>query len=194
MFGLPKKLIWIIVAAAVLTVCLITPLVIAKYFKESAPMMSTFRPSTYGNPTIEESVLTDTDGFKYKTNVAVRADNAGYAVYVRLAVIAVWQDGAGNVYGQQPFAGTDYSIEYNDTNWQYRSADGYYYCTSPVQSGALSPAFIDGTHKIKQLKAGPNGYSLHVKLLAQTVQAVGTTDANDIIPAIYDAWGVYFED
>ena len=191
---MPKKRKWIIAAVAVVFVCLLTQIVSAKYFKASAPLTSPFYPSPYGTPSIEENVLTDTDGFKYKTDVAVRADTTGHAVYVRLAVIATWQDGAGNVYGQQPFVGTDYSLEYNTAAWQYHSASGYYYCTTPVQSGALSPAFIDDAHKLKQLQAGPEGYTLHVELLAQTIQAVGTTDADDIIPAIYDAWGVFFED
>ena len=194
MSKVPKQNKTAVIAAALTALCLITMTVAAKYIKASNVLSGAFIPSPYGAPSVAETVITDPlDGFKYKTDVAVQADDTDYAVYVRLALIISWKDSAGDVYGEQPFSGTDYTLVYNTDDWLYDSVSGYYYCTSPVESGALSPAFMDADEgqMLKQIKTGPEGYTLNVEILAQTVQAVGTTDAGTPIePAIYDAWGI----
>jgi len=192
---MPRKRMRTVALAVSVLVCLIVlaAAVYARYIKGSNPLEETFTPSPYGSPSVEEELLTDTDGFRYKTNVAVRADDTGYAVYARLALVLTWRDGSGRVYGEQPHPGYDYQLEYNTADWRYNSADGYYYCTSPVGSGSLSPAFIGDGQKLKQLRAGPAGYTLHAEIAAQTIQAVGTTDAGTPpLPAYYHAWGFDF--
>ncbi len=194
MSKVPKQRKLTVVAAALAALCLITMTVAAKYIKSSGVLSGVFTPSPYGHPTVVENVITDpSDGFKYKTGVAVQTDDTAYAVYVRLALVISWKDDNGDVYGEQPFQDTDYTLVYNTDDWRYDSAGGYYYCTTPVESGALSPAFIDADEDqmLKQIKAGPEGYTLHVEILAQTIQAVGMTDVGTPVePAIYDAWGV----
>ena len=191
---MPKQRKWLIAATALVLACLVTLAVAAKYIKASNVLSNAFVPSPYGNPSIEEDLLMDdADGFQYKTNVAVQTDATDYAVYVRLALILTWQDGSGRVYGEQPFLGTDYTLVYNTTDWRYDSASGYYYCTAPVDSNTLSPYFMDAAQgqMLKQIQAGPEGYTLHVEIQAQTIQAVGVTDTGTPVkPAIYDAWGI----
>ena len=62
---------------------------------------------------------------------------------------------------------------------------GFFYYRSRISSGSTSP-LID---ECRQLKAAPDGYALHVQIISQTVQALGTTDSGNV-PAVTDAWGV----
>ena len=81
-------------------------------------------------------------------------------------------------------AGTDYSISYNEDDWFLE--DGFWYCVSPITSGT-SPVLIKECTPVSGRT--PEGYSLSVEILAQTVQALGSTDGTDI-PAAQNAWGV----
>lgn len=176
--------------AAFLLICTTAGLAAAKYIGSSNKLDNGFVPARYDSPVITEELLIDTDGYKYKTNVGVTAADNGYPVYARVSLIVTWQDSSGNVFGQQPIINTDYSLEYNDTDWIYRSEDGFYYLRSKLAGGAASAPLINAGQKLKQLNPAPAGYNMNVEILAQTIQAVGNTDANDNTTAVFEAWGI----
>lgn len=139
-----------------------------------------------------DPVINETFADNKKTNVTVDVGNPGYAVYVRAAIVATWQDGTGGVHWQKPESGAsvednpDYVLNWNETDWFYNENDGYYYLKTMVPSGE-TPVLIRECYPVKAAPA--SGYQLNVNIIAQTVQAKGCTDANDI-PAVTDAWGV----
>lgn len=145
---------------------------------------NTFTPETAVRPSIAETMTNNE-----KTNVSVDVGDPGYAVYVRAAVVITWKDAHGNVLGKAP-QDNAYDIEYNDSEWFEH--DGFWYCKSMVTSGE-SPVLIKRCNPL----AGhtPEGYGLNVEIVAQTIQALGTTDVDEShpkeIPAVQDAWGVY---
>ena len=112
---------------------------------------------------------------------AVNVGDPGYSVYVRSVIVVTWQDADGKVLGQAPVRNTDYSLELN-TDWFEHA--GFYYYRKPISNGAVSPV-----KSFQQLKEN-EGYTLHVEIVAQTIQALGTTDGNNPIPAVTDAWGI----
>lgn len=140
----------------------------------------------------DPAVLEDNFTGNSKTNVKVDVGNPGYAVYVRAAVVVTWKDENGNVLGSLPIAGTDYSIDYNEDDW-FKAGDGFYYHRAPVaydgkdDTSKLTKNLINSCTPISGRT--PAGYGLNVEIIAQTIQAVGTTDV-DNIPAVEAAWGI----
>lgn len=77
-------------------------------------------------------------------------------------------------------------MQINDTDW-FQGSDGYYYYLYRVNSGGVTNELIESR---KQTSEPPvKGYALHVAVIAQTIQALGSTDENDI-PAVTDAWEI----
>jgi hypothetical protein len=120
------------------------------------------------------------DGVKSDVKVENTSD---IDVYIRAAIIISWVDENGAVYAQAPSEG-DYSIKLGD-GWK-EGDDGYYYCKSPVQAGKLSPVLIDSCSPVDG--KAPEGYNLQVTILAEAIQAVGTTA--DGTSAMESAWDV----
>ena len=117
-----------------------------------------------------------------KSNVSienVKTDNAVDA-YIRAEIVVTWQDNEGNVYGQLPVAGTDYTIGFNlssntDTNggeW-VASTDGFYYWTMPVAPGAKTGFLIKTCAPIAD--KAPKGYHLCVEVISTAIQTVPTS-------------------
>lgn len=144
----------------------------------------------------EDPAINETFANNIKESVSVNVGQTGYSVYVRVAIVVTWQDDNNNVYAQKPVEGTDYSISLktgDDGAW-FAGEDGFYYHKAPVESGMNTEVLINSC---RQLTAAPDGYSLHVEIIAQTIQAAGTTDPDsngDSVPAVTDAWGVTVTD
>lgn len=136
----------------------------------------------------EDPEIVETFENNEKTNVTVNVGNTGYAVYVRAAVVVTWKDEYGHVMAMAPVAGTDYTIDYG-TDWLL-GGDGFYYYKYPVpdESTTNTTSNLIDLCKPKEGRA-PEGFGLNVEIIAQTIQALGTTDAGDM-PAVTDAWGV----
>lgn len=99
----------------------------------------------------------------------VKIKNTGdTAAWIRAAVVVTWQDAAGNVYGQMPVAGQDYTVWTPGTNW-VKGSDGFYYYTKPVPANQATPnALIES---IKPIVASPaDGYYLTVEILGSGIQ------------------------
>ncbi len=176
--------------AAILTAVIILASAGAVYAYLSASSGSVNNQFTADQPT-HPSVLGEFAGTE-KKNVKVDVGDPDYAVYVRAAIVATWEktvDGERHVYAvpptgsQEPGVG-DYYLDWNESDWFFY--DGYYYLKTMIISGA-TPNLIDLCF---QQKAAPEeGYSLNVRIIAQTIQALGTTDDGDI-PAVTYEWGV----
>ena len=183
----PRKLTWLAAALLILAAVGVCIGGVAAYLSATTgPVVNTFTPDTAGQPTILETFENNV-----KSNVAVDIGTPGYAVYVRVAIVATWQKN-GAIHWEKPVGGTvddtdiDYVLDWNDADWFYNPNDGFYYCKAMVNSGQDTAVLIKECY---QKQKGPDGYSLHVEIIAQTIQALGSTDDGDT-PAVTDAWGV----
>lgn len=97
--------------------------------------------------------------------------------FIRCAVVVNWIDSKNNIWAVPPTEGTDYSISYSDTQVQ-KLGDYYYYL------GAIAPEY-NFPIIVKQLQ-DKVGYTLHVQILAESIQSVPNT-------AVQTAWGVIYD-
>lgn len=165
-----KNMIW---AGLLLTLALVAAAsgsVFAYLSNQTGPVTATMMPATDADPSASINATTK--------EVAVNVGDPGYAVYVRTAVVVTWENGT-NVYATAP----TYTVTCGD-NW-FRQGDFYYY-KLPISSGNTSALTVACTEE------APVGYTLHVEVISQTIQAQGTTDSGDV-PAVTDAWGVTVE-
>ena len=120
-----------------------------------------------------------------------------YSMYVRVAVSVYWLSDSNSIYAHAPVEGQDYSIAFNTTDWFYE--DGFYYYKIPAtpQGTVLNKTSGKTTVLVSDFAtlptanvptdAGGDEYSLKLTMVAQTIQAKGTTDVGNI-PAVEDAW------
>ena len=169
---------------AILAICMVSALTLAAY----AYLSNSFGPvdNQFGAASDPAPSIAETFEGNMKTDVAVDVGDPGYAVYVRAVIVVTWEDGSGNILAQKPVAGTDYSMELMvGAGKDWFEKDGFFYYRSGISSGSTSPLIAE----CRQLKDAPDGYALHVQIISQTVQALGTTDSGNV-PAVTDAWGV----
>lgn len=138
----------------------------------SGPVVNEFTPVNV-TPSVTES-------FDHKVKKDVQIKNSGNIdAYIRAMVIITWQNTEGQVLATLPQA-DDYNISWG-TGWDRDTSDGFYYHTTKVAPGSLTSVLIEES---KPLKAAPvEGYTLHVEILAQSIQAQPTT-------AVTNSWGV----
>ena len=113
---------------------------------------------------------------------SVSVGETNYSVYVRAAIVVTWKDSEGAILATAPVEGTDYTIA-SGAKWTPDS-DGFYYYNEAVRSGQSTDALITSVSPIRN--APEEGYSLSVDVVAQTIQAKGTTVGGT--KAIVDAW------
>lgn len=124
--------------------------------------------------------------FNGKIKKDVKIQNTGdIPAYIRAKVVVTWKDEDGNVYGQAPIEETDYSIQYNETDWKQ---DGdYWYYDEPVapvtENNCCTPVLIHSCSPIADQT--PEGYNLSVEILAEAIQS---EPHNESLSAIKDAW------
>lgn len=125
-----------------------------------------------------------------KSDVAVK--NSGSApAYLRVAVDIYWQDKDGARLWDEPVEGTDYAILWGGvsnasttssaSSW-VRSADGFYYWTSPVAPLGKTGVLIKSVSEKKT-----DGKNLVVDISTQAIQS--TPD-----DAVKEAWGCTVND
>lgn len=184
----PQKTWLPILIIVIALIAVMSALVAAKYIKNAGDLVNKFSPADSVPPEIIEKF--EESGNTVKEDVYFKIDDkAEYPVYVRAAIVITWQNEKGTVYFSKPET-ADYTLVLNTTYWEKKS-DGFYYYSEPVESGGETPILID---ECKQINPAPaEGYTLSVEIIAQTVQAVGSTDENNpngVIPAYEDAWGL----
>ena len=115
-----------------------------------------------------------------KTNVAI-ANTGNTAAYIRAAIVVTWKDAYGGaVYAGKPVAGTDYSIDLNETDW-FLGSDGFYYYKNPVASGGSTAVLINSCSAVPENT--PEGYGLNVEILGSAIQSVPAS-------TVVDRWNV----
>ena len=120
-----------------------------------------------------------TDGDTVKSDVYIK-NNSTTGAYIRAAMTVTWQNSDGDTYGAVPVLGKDYTLTQTDNRWTMAD-DGYYYWASPVAAGGKTGFLIDECKVIAEAPA--EGYTLHVEIVAQAIQAAP-------IDAVQDSWGV----
>ena len=139
----------------------------------SNTVTNTFKPGeivTRVDETFDGKVKSDVSIENIETDKAVDA-------YIRAEIVVTWQNENGNVYGQLPVAGTDYTIGFNwssDTSggeW-VASTDGFYYWTMPVAPGAKTGILIT---TCSPKSTAPKGYHLCVEVISTAIQTVPTS-------------------
>ena len=173
-----KKTLKILVAA-VLCACLAigagAGFTLAYIFAQTPAVNNSFEP-VFVSCLVEES-------FDGTTKSDVRIRNTGdIDAYIRATFVVMWTSEDGAVYGSQPIANTDYSIELGSQKWM-RGSDGFYYYSNPVSAGAVTDILI---RSITLLTEAPEGYGLSVHVSATAIQ---THPAE----AIGEVWGAAVE-
>lgn len=109
------------------------------------------------------------ENFEGNTKKDVKIKNNGnISAYIRAKVVVTWQDANGKVLKDVPVQGTDYTISYSDGKWSLKG-DGFWYYSEPVAGGASTDNLFTDCKPLK--KAPVEGYTLHVEVLAQSIQA-----------------------
>lgn len=134
---------------------------IAFLMDSAGPLNNLFNPSQVTTK-VEETLSGDT-----KSNVYIK--NTGDTdAWIRAAVVITWQDEDGNVYGQAPVAGTNYTDWTPGRNW-VKGSDGFYYYTKPVPAQTATDYALIA--EIKPIGASPaEGYYLTVEIIGSGIQ------------------------
>jgi hypothetical protein len=173
--GKHRLLAYVVVLVITLSVVAVCQGVVAKYTKSSQKLETSFSHENYDTPSIDEDL----------SKVTIGEHN--YPVYVRVNVVATWQDKDKKIYYSAPKLGTDYSFTY-DTNWKFNEKDGYYYYNTAVAGDTNDISFATDVQQSSTATA-PDGYTLHLEVLVETIQAIGKTDDNSKT-AVMDAWNI----
>lgn len=120
-----------------------------------------------------------TEGFDGNVKSDVKIQNTGNVdAYIRAKLVFSWQNEAGEVLGVAPTS-DDYTISWTKEGW-VDGPGGYYYYTTPVVPGGSTKVLATG---IMQVSPNPaDGYTLHVEVLAESIQSEPER-------AVIDAWG-----
>lgn len=186
--GLSKKRKNLILIAliTIFVISVIGTMVYARYIKKSNETVNNFSPAYSILPTINEKF--EENNKLLKENVTISVEKTDYPVYVRAAIIFTWKEKGkedGPLYFKKPEEKVDYTLICNNTDWVYNSKDGYYYYKHPVASGGTTSNLIESC---STNVTPPEGFTLSVDIIAQTVQAVGHTDGAENIMSVEDAW------
>lgn len=154
----------------ILVVCVAVGGVLAILKSYVTPLRNVFEPRH-----VTTTVVEDFDG-EVKQNVAIK--NTGNTdAWIRAAVVINWVDELGNVYGQPPVEGMDYTIVYDLANGWVKGNDGFYYWTKSVKSVEQDSTNCTTGVLIKtcspvQPSTAPDGYTLSVEIVGSGIQSV----------------------
>lgn len=184
-----------VILCAILALTTIT--VLAYLSTTTGSLENIFQPAEQKDPAIKEGPDGNSFDGIIKTDVKVNVGNPGYVVYVRAVIVVNWEknDTEGTYHATKPVPGTDYTMELKTAAgdpWFYNDADGFYYHKAMVTDDTA--VLINSCSPIAD--KAPDGYHLDVQIIAQTIQALGTTDEdhpNPNIPAVQDAWKIEVE-
>jgi len=143
---------------------------------KTTDVVNTFTPANVPIEVVEETF----DG-EIKENVTIK-NNGNIPAYIRATYVVNWANEDGEIWGTPPTA-TEYTIEPGNS---WKLIGGYYYHKTPVDAGASTNVFIVSC-SLNDGVIPPDGYSLRVDILAQSVQSEPET-------AMYDLWGVTPDD
>lgn len=168
MKNIKKKSLVLLIAVALLLTSSVSG-TLAYLSASSKSVENTFTPSSTGTEIVED--------FKDNVKKDVAIKNTGSIdVYIRAAVVITWEKTDGTVYAQKPVEGEDYQITWTKEGWSDLQSDGFYYYNSRVASQSSTGVLFTNC---KPLKSAPaEGYTLHVEIIAQSIQADGMGASN----------------
>ena len=120
------------------------------------------------NPSKVTTEVNETFDGNVKTNVSIK-NTGDIDAYIRAAVVVTWQDAKGNIYGQLPVLGSDYTMELDLDNGWVSGSDGFYYWTSLVKPGVTTGVLIKSA--AASTPAPAEGYTLCIEILGSGIQA-----------------------
>lgn len=169
-----KKAVVLLTAIALLLAAAVGGTV-AYLIASTASVVNTFTPTSIGTDIVEEF------SGNVKTNVQIR--NTGTVdAYIRAKVVITWQDAQGNIHAQKPEAGKDYEIVWGESGgWTKYNTDVLTYFKSPVSANDITHSLINSC-TLKEGAVAPEGYTLHVEILTQAIQAV----PRDVVIDVWD--------
>lgn len=130
----------------------------------AGPVTNTFEPGKVPPTIVEE--------FDQNVKKSVEIKNLGNVdAFVRVALVVTWQDAAGNVANVAPVKGTDYDFALNTEAWDAGSDGFYYHKTSVAPNGLTANMFTGEGASVKTPNNAPEGYTLHIEVVASTIQA-----------------------
>lgn len=173
-----KKEKLLVVALAVLCLCILSGSTLAYLITGTGPISHIFTPGTVSCEVVKEN---ETEAEGYANHVRIKNTGTVQA-YIRAAIVVTFEkvdkDGNITVSSITPDEG-DYIIQFaENTNWK-KGPDGFWYFTKPVDAGASTDELILYCHKQKSV--APEGYTLTVKVVASAIQASGTS-------AVTESW------
>lgn len=169
-----KKSLALLVSVALLLTFAVSGTV-AYLVDASGPVENQFKPASV-TPSITETI-----------NGSVKNDvkliNSGNVdAYIRAAVVVTWQMTDSDGIHVLPAKNTDYSISWSKSGWIGADSNGYYYYTTPVSSGTETGVLFTSC-SVASGVTPPSGYSLHVEIMGQAIQA-------EPISTVKTVWGV----
>lgn len=119
-----------------------------------------------------------------KNNVKIK-NTGNVDAYIRASVIVTWQDDQGNIYSERPVEGTDYEISWAENGWLFseKTEEGWYFNGFVEPEKTTDVLFTEC--RVRDGVVPPQGYTLHVEVLAQAIQAdgMGATTATEAFKA-----------
>lgn len=129
----------------------------------SDTVINRFKPS-HVTTKVEETLNENTKEDVYITNTG------DTDVWIRAAVTITWQDENGNVYGELPVEGADYTIAWGQ-DWLV-GEDGFYYWPVPVaENNGKTGILIDSCTTDKAMTVGEKTYYLSVMIVGSGIQS-----------------------
>ena len=159
---------------------------IAYLFTSTQQVINTFSVPSDGSSVVEEIE----DNVKKEVVIANTGDVDSY---IRAKVIFTWQNADGKVHPTKVKA-TDYTITWG-TEWKRipDSETGFYYYNGVVKANDNNPSTTSDqttalfTHCTPTAAGPEEGYTLHVEILSQSIQA-------EPDEAVQDAWGMSYSE
>ena len=166
-----------LLVSLVLLLCVTVGGTLAFLATKTETLNNVFTPSKV-TTAVAEDITTDP-----AKKQAVKIENTGDTeAWIRATIVVNWQDANGNVYGKAPVKGTDYTMTLTEPKdgWQL-AADGFYYWSHPVASGATTGVLISEATASAPITVDGTTYYLSIEIICSGIQS--TPDA-----AVLESW------
>ncbi|MBR2915138.1 MAG: hypothetical protein IKC06_04960 [Clostridia bacterium] len=178
----PKiPILYIVLIISAIVIFVSVSAVMAYMLRESSDITNVFVPANVDCEVIE--IFEDNK----KTSIKVE-NKSNIKTYIRLRVVAYWQDSKGNVVARtSPEIKFGSNWQYDTENWFYDSIEKTFYHKSPVLAGDLTSELLKNSIVLNAVTEDVNGveFTYHpvITFIAEAVQA----EPNG---AVTDAWGI----
>lgn len=156
--------------------CLVSGLTLAYLVTSTDALVNVFDV-----PNFDTGISEDFSDGQVKNDVKIQ-NTGDVDAYVRVMVVVTWVKDKSEIYPQIPVENTDYKITWTTDSAWVKGKDGYWYYTKPIAPNAETAVLFTDCEPAEG-KAAPDGYSLSVEILSQSIQAVPAE-------AVEEAWKI----